>query len=160
MYLWSHRFSQIMNQILYCATLQGRNPYNIWFIFWKKWWLHKFILKFTDLYQEAIFIFELPRSSKIVKGIPNILKFPIWTVVTNAIPITFRQKKKKSSINLTVQCSYWSHTVVVLQDCRNRGDSRGHRPPPQIGHWVGGLKKWPLYCCSLSVHRGWVRKIP
>ena len=21
---------------LYCATLQGRNPYNIWFIFWEK----------------------------------------------------------------------------------------------------------------------------
>ena len=35
---------------LYCASLQGRNPYNFWFIFREKWWLHKFILKFTDLY--------------------------------------------------------------------------------------------------------------
>ena len=68
---------------------------------------------------------------KIVKGIPNILKFPIWTVVTNAIPITFRQKKKKSSINLTVQCSYWFHTAVVLQDCRNRG-TVGDIAPPYI----------------------------
>ena len=33
---------------LYYATLQGRNPYNFWFIFWEKWWLHNFILKFTD----------------------------------------------------------------------------------------------------------------
>ena len=35
---------------LYCTTLQGRNPYNFWFIFWEKRWLHKFILKFTDPY--------------------------------------------------------------------------------------------------------------
>ena len=35
---------------LYCAKLQSRNPYNFWFIFWEKWQLHKFILKFTDLY--------------------------------------------------------------------------------------------------------------
>ena len=34
---------------LYSGTLQGRNPYNFWFIFWEKRWLHKFILKFTDL---------------------------------------------------------------------------------------------------------------
>ena len=33
---------------LYCA-IQGRNPYNFSFIFWKKWWLHKFILIFTDI---------------------------------------------------------------------------------------------------------------
>ena len=48
MNLWRHRFSKNMNQISvqYCATLQGRNPYNFWF----KRWLHKFILKFTDLY--------------------------------------------------------------------------------------------------------------
>ena len=35
---------------LYCATLQGRNPYNFWFIFSEKQWLHEFIPKFTDLY--------------------------------------------------------------------------------------------------------------
>jgi hypothetical protein len=35
---------------LYCATLQGRNLYILWFIFWEKRGLHKFILKFTDLY--------------------------------------------------------------------------------------------------------------
>ena len=34
---------------LYCATLQGRNLYKFWLIFWEKRWLHKFILKFTDL---------------------------------------------------------------------------------------------------------------
>ena len=32
------------------ATLQGRNPYNFWLVFWEKWWLHKFIPKFTELY--------------------------------------------------------------------------------------------------------------
>ena len=36
---------------LYCGTVQVRNPYNIWFIFWEKRCLHKFILKFTDLQQ-------------------------------------------------------------------------------------------------------------
>ena len=35
---------------LNCATLQGRNPYNFWFIFWENRWLYKFILKLTDLY--------------------------------------------------------------------------------------------------------------
>ena len=34
----------------YCATLLGRNPYNFWFIFWENRWLHKCILKFTDLH--------------------------------------------------------------------------------------------------------------
>ena len=39
---------------LYCATLQGRNLYNFWFLFWEKRWLHKFILKFTELYHTEI----------------------------------------------------------------------------------------------------------
>ena len=75
------------------------------------------------------FLSCLLRSSKIVRGKPNILRFLIWTVVTNAIPITFREKKKKSSIKLTVQCSYWSHTAVVLQECWIRGDGGGEIPP-------------------------------
>ena len=29
---------------------EGRNPYNVLIIFWEKRWLHKFILKLTDLY--------------------------------------------------------------------------------------------------------------
>ena len=47
-----------------CKThlcLQGRNPYNFWFIFWEKRWLHKFILKFTDLYHT---IFNQVKSTK------------------------------------------------------------------------------------------------
>ena len=36
---------------LYFGTVQGRNLYNIWFIFWEKRWFHKCILKFTDLYE-------------------------------------------------------------------------------------------------------------
>ena len=40
-----------ISALLHCATLQGRNPYNFWFIFCEKWWLHKFILKITDLQQ-------------------------------------------------------------------------------------------------------------
>ena len=49
MNLWNGHFSQNMNHIIvrisafYCATLQGRIPYNFWFIFWK------IFLKFTDL---------------------------------------------------------------------------------------------------------------
>ena len=29
-------------------TVQGRNLYNIWFIFWEKRWLYKLILKFIN----------------------------------------------------------------------------------------------------------------
>ena len=36
-------------KIVQCGTVQGRNPSNIWFIFWEKRWIHEFILKFTDL---------------------------------------------------------------------------------------------------------------
>ena len=54
MNLWSCRFSQNMNQklsgfLLY--SIQGRNPDNFSFIFW---WLHKFILKFNDLYGKHV----------------------------------------------------------------------------------------------------------
>ena len=35
--------------LVVCHTVQGRNPCNFSFIFWEKQWLHKFILKFTDL---------------------------------------------------------------------------------------------------------------
>ena len=31
-------------------TTQGRKHDNFLFIFWEKWWLHKFILKLPDLY--------------------------------------------------------------------------------------------------------------
>ena len=30
---------------------EGRNLDNFLFVFWEKWWLHKLILKLTDLYQ-------------------------------------------------------------------------------------------------------------
>ena len=52
MNLLSHRFSQNVSQN-FCPVVwqvQGRNPYNIWFIFWEERWLLKFNLKFTDLY--------------------------------------------------------------------------------------------------------------
>ena len=44
-----HEPKVVRMSALYCATLQGRNPYNFWFLFWKQRWLHKFILKSTDL---------------------------------------------------------------------------------------------------------------
>ena len=41
---------------LRCSTVQGRNSYNIWFIFWEKRWLHKLfwnLLTFTWLTHSA-----------------------------------------------------------------------------------------------------------
>ena len=38
------------NVKLSALTTQGRNPDNFLFVFWEKWWVHKFILKSTDLY--------------------------------------------------------------------------------------------------------------
>ena len=38
---------------LQCGTVQGRNPYNIWFIFWEKRCLHKF----TDLLKDSLLNF-------------------------------------------------------------------------------------------------------
>ena len=35
-------------------TTQGRNPDNFLLVFREKWWLHRFILKFTDLYYAAV----------------------------------------------------------------------------------------------------------
>ena len=33
----------------FCPVSEGRNPCNFSFVFWEKFWLHKFILKLTDL---------------------------------------------------------------------------------------------------------------
>ena len=33
----------------FCPVSEGRNPCNFLFVFWEKFWLHKFILKLTDL---------------------------------------------------------------------------------------------------------------
>ena len=52
------------------SALQGRNPYNIWFIFWEKQWLHKFILKFTDLYTQ-----DRAKSPKLKQNIAGSKKF-------------------------------------------------------------------------------------
>ena len=64
---------------LYCATLQGRNPYNFWFIFWEKPWLHKLILKFTEIYWnlhnlDATFQFKVPLYILCSYYITHILK--------------------------------------------------------------------------------------
>ena len=50
---------------LYCAILQGKNPYNFWFIFWQKRWLHKTILKFSDLYTTINKITQLYKKQTI-----------------------------------------------------------------------------------------------
>ena len=36
----------------FCPSTQGRNPDNFSFVFWEKRWLHKFVLKLSDLYLE------------------------------------------------------------------------------------------------------------
>ena len=50
MNLWSHRFSQNMN----CEKLSGFLPYSVLHYTGQKRWLHKFILKFTDLYDSIL----------------------------------------------------------------------------------------------------------
>ena len=88
----------------------------------KRAWLYR---------KQSLFLSCLSKSSKIVKGIPNILKFPIWTVVTNAIPITFRQKKKK-----VINQPYGAVQLLVSYCCcvaglsERGGGTRGG--PPQI----------------------------
>ena len=49
LFLQKYELNIVRISALYCVTLQSRYPYNFWFIFWEKRWLHKFILKFTDL---------------------------------------------------------------------------------------------------------------
>ena len=49
MNLWSHRFFQNMNEKL-SGFLPCSVRAEVLTIFWEKRWLHKFILKFTDLY--------------------------------------------------------------------------------------------------------------
>ena len=44
------KYEQKIVRVSAGSMAQGRHPYNIWFIFWEKRRLHKFILKFTDLY--------------------------------------------------------------------------------------------------------------
>ena len=58
MNLWSNRFlSRIVK--IFALTAQGRNPDNFSFVFWEKWWLHKFILKYSDLYLIVIIMTNL-----------------------------------------------------------------------------------------------------
>ena len=58
MNLWSNRFlSRIVK--IFALTAQGRNPDNFSFVFWEKWWLHKFILKYSDLYLIVIILTNL-----------------------------------------------------------------------------------------------------
>ena len=52
MNLWSHGFFQNMNKKCedFCPAVCRKEVLTIFSpIFWEKWWLHKFVLKFTDL---------------------------------------------------------------------------------------------------------------
>ena len=49
---------------------EGRNLDNFLFIFWEKRWLHKFILKFTDLYEDHL----KPKLTKINYQQSSIIK--------------------------------------------------------------------------------------
>ena len=35
---------------------EGRNPDNFSFVFWEKQWIHKFILKLSDLYEQLLWL--------------------------------------------------------------------------------------------------------
>ena len=52
MNLWSYRFSKNTNKKLwrFLPSLQRADPDKLSFLFWEERWLHKFILKVTDLY--------------------------------------------------------------------------------------------------------------
>ena len=52
MNLWSHRFSQNTNK-RFLPSLLRTEILTFLFLFWEKRWLHKFILKLTDLYKEV-----------------------------------------------------------------------------------------------------------
>ena len=98
-----------MISALYCASLQGRNPYNFWLIFWEKRWLHKFILKFTDLYYffnclSWKFFNNIIFSAFLASPKPKILKKSIKTwrqldlsvLISNLFVAKFKILKQKS----------------------------------------------------------------
>ena len=62
----SVHYSKVANKEVYSfirhLRVQGRNPYIIWLFFWEKRWLHKLILKFTDLYIGQLVYFLLERT--------------------------------------------------------------------------------------------------
>ena len=84
--LWSHRFSKyvypwkIVRIPAMCS--EGRNLDNLLFVFWEKRWLHKFIIKLTDLHACSFF----PQSFPIIES----RKEPIamqnyWNVSDNGL---------------------------------------------------------------------------
>ena len=77
---------------LYCTTLQGRNPYNCWLIFWEKWWSHKFTLKFTELYilgiKRKVAFSKFGSSSSFIHSIEFWNVFVICKFFWNLFPIT------------------------------------------------------------------------
>ena len=48
-------------------TTQGRNPDSFTFLFWEKRWLHKFILKISELYDFKCILFLKSRPTHIFK---------------------------------------------------------------------------------------------
>ena len=58
------RYEQKISGFLLCVGSEGRNLNNFLFIFWKKRWLHKFILKFTDLYFTKFVLYAFKKSKQ------------------------------------------------------------------------------------------------
>ena len=113
---------------LYCATLQGRNLHNFWFIFWEKQWLHKFILKFTDLYCTRASFRKNSKTNKINQSFGTVCHtFSMLGAVFLESAKTFQGQNLKIhsqpsfDINYTKHLSRWKTvqiwTVVNKQQC-------------------------------------------
>ena len=104
MNLWSHRFSQNMNQN-FCPVVwhsTGQKSFNIWFIFWVKRWLLKFNMKFTDLYARTSLRYGQITSPNVILWIilmgwtPGALFWCIFFTLTFYNLKKFTSKSKKS----------------------------------------------------------------
>ena len=77
-YFLTMLFDAVQNSS-FCGTVQGRNPHNIWFIFWEKRWLHKFILKWNWPLKHPITILAHIRLSLFHSDRLSVtIKAPVW----------------------------------------------------------------------------------
>ena len=102
---------------------EGRNPDNFSFIFWEKRWLHKFILKFTDLYLSLFFRKSI---SAFLSLKPKVFKLLIVFDTYTAQWENFYQSSGKGDMDPVAYCSctcwlvnqshFWREKVMLVRD--------------------------------------------